>query len=171
MVLVLDDNDVMASLDADRAIGWMREALLAAHSGRLTSPPRVGTDLGAGRLVFTTGALAHAWFGYRSYDTFDVAPGEQVVVVHDAEHGRVRGIAVGNELGLRRVGAIGGVAGAAGRRGLPAFLHDDGKVVVVNARIPQFGHGAFGFRPDRRIHRGRIRPRFGLRGRALPCFT
>jgi ornithine cyclodeaminase len=110
MVLVLDDNDIIASLGAGRAISWMRDAILAAHRGRLSSPPRVHTDLGAGRLVFTTGALAHTWFGYRSYDTFDVEPGEQVVVVHDAEQGRVRGIAVGNELGLRRVGAIGGVA-------------------------------------------------------------
>ncbi len=110
MVLVLDDTDVTTSLDAGRAIGWMRGALLAAHEGRLAAPPRVHTDLVAGRLVFTTGALADTWFGYRSYDTFDVEPGEQVVVVHDAEHGRVQGIAVGNELGLRRVGAIGGVA-------------------------------------------------------------
>ena len=61
-------------------------------------------------LVFTTGALDARWFGYRSYDSFDVDPGEQLVVVHDAADGRVRGIAVGNELGRRRVGAIGGVA-------------------------------------------------------------
>lgn len=60
--------------------------------------------------MFTTGALEGEWFGYRSYDSFGAEPGEQVVVLHDWETGRVRGVAVGNELGPRRVGAIGGVA-------------------------------------------------------------
>ncbi len=88
----------------------MREAIVAAHRGELRSPPRVHADLGRGRLVFTAGALDGKWFGYRSYDSLGAEPGEQVVVVHDAADGRVRGIAVGNELGPRRVGAIGGVA-------------------------------------------------------------
>ncbi len=110
MVLVLDDGDVSELLTPDRAVGWMREALLAAHQGRLVAPPRVHTDLGDGRLVFTTGTAVGDWFGYRSYDSFDVEPGEQVVVVHDARDGRVRGLAIGNALGPRRVGAIGAVA-------------------------------------------------------------
>lgn len=107
---VLTDADVRRLLAPSRAIEWMHEALLAEHRGELHSPPRVHTDLGGARLVFTTGALDGQWFGYRSYDSFDVEPGEQVVVVHDAVDGRVRGIAVGNELGPQRVGAIGGVA-------------------------------------------------------------
>jgi ornithine cyclodeaminase/alanine dehydrogenase-like protein (mu-crystallin family) len=110
MVLVLDDDDVAELLTPDRAVSWMREAVLAAHAGRLVAPPRVHADLGEGRLVFTTGTAVGDWFGYRSYDSFDVEPGEQVVVVHDARDGRVRGLAVGNELGPRRVGAIGAVA-------------------------------------------------------------
>ena len=110
MVEVLTDADVRRLLTPSRAMGWIREAVIAEHRGELRSPPRVHTDLGGGRLVFTTGALAGKWFGYRSYDSFDVEPGEQVVVVHHATDGRVRGIAVGNELGPRRVGAIGGVA-------------------------------------------------------------
>jgi len=109
-MLVLTDDDIKEALDATRATSWMREALIAEHEGRLRAPPRVHTDLGAGRLVFTTGALAGEWFGYRSYDTFGVEPDEQVVVVHDAADGRVRGVAIGNELGPRRVGAIGAVA-------------------------------------------------------------
>jgi ornithine cyclodeaminase/alanine dehydrogenase-like protein (mu-crystallin family) len=88
----------------------MREAVLAAHSGALHTPPRVSTDLGDGRLVFTTGALTGEWYGYRSYDSFSVDPGAQLVVVHDWHTGAVRGLAVGNELGPRRVGAIGAVA-------------------------------------------------------------
>lgn len=110
MVEVLTDADVRRLLTPSRAIGWMREALIAQHRGELRSPPRVHADLGDGRLVFTTGAMVGKWFGYRSYDSFAVEPGEQVVVVHHATDGRVRGIAVGNELGPRRVAAIGGVA-------------------------------------------------------------
>ena len=65
---------------------------------------------GRGRLVFTVGALRGEWFGYRSYDTLDTSPGEQVVVVHHGQTGRVRGIAVGNVLGQVRTGALGGLA-------------------------------------------------------------
>ena len=110
MVTVLTDSDLVRLLDAGSAVGWMREALIAAHEGRLHTPPRVSTDLGDGRLVFTTGALTGEWYGYRSYDSFDNEPGAQLVVVHDWHTGAVRGVAVGNELGPRRVGAIGAVA-------------------------------------------------------------
>ena len=110
MITVITDADVRRLLDVDDAMQWMREALVAGHRGDLQSPPRVHVDLDPGRLVFTTGAVPGAWFGYRSYDHLDLSPGEQVVVVHDASDGGVRGIAVGNELGPRRVGAVGGVA-------------------------------------------------------------
>lgn len=110
MVTILTDTDIAARLDARSAVGWMRSALLAEHRGELHSPPRVSTSLGDGRLVFTTGALEGEWYGYRSYDSFDTSPGAQVVVVHDRRTGILRGVAVGNELGPRRVGAIGAVA-------------------------------------------------------------
>ncbi len=76
----------------------------------MAAPPRVFAHLGAGRLVFTAGARTGKWFGYRSYDTFGLVLGEQVVVLHNADDGRVAAIAVGNELGPRRTGATGGVA-------------------------------------------------------------
>ena len=110
MVVLLTDDDIRERLDARSAVGWMHEALLAAHAGRLHTPPRVSTDMGDGRLVFTTGALTGEWYGYRSYDSFDNEPGAQLVVVHDWHSGAVRGVAIGNELGPRRVGAIGAVA-------------------------------------------------------------
>jgi ornithine cyclodeaminase len=110
VVTVLTDADIAERLDARSAVGWMREAVLAAHSGALHTPPRVSTELGDGRLVFTTGALTGEWYGYRSYDSFPFDPGAQLVVVHDWYTGAVRGLAVGNELGPRRVGAIGAVA-------------------------------------------------------------
>jgi ornithine cyclodeaminase/alanine dehydrogenase-like protein (mu-crystallin family) len=110
VVTVLTDADIQRRLTAADAVAWTRDAILAAHTGRLHTPPRVHAELGDGNLVFTTGALTGEWYGYRSYDTFDTDPGSQLVVVHDWHTGAVRGVAVGNELGPRRVGAIGAVA-------------------------------------------------------------
>ncbi len=50
------------------------------------------------------------WYGYRAYDTFGHPEAEQVVVLHDGRTGAVRAVAVGEELGSRRTGALGGVA-------------------------------------------------------------
>jgi len=108
--LVLHDGDVLAWMTAADAVRWAGEAVDAHHRGELVAPPRIHADFGDGRLVFTTGRLRGSWFGYRSYDTFPADPGAQVVVVHDETSGQVRAVAVGNELGPRRTGAIGAVA-------------------------------------------------------------
>jgi ornithine cyclodeaminase/alanine dehydrogenase-like protein (mu-crystallin family) len=108
--LILRDRDVLTWLTAAEAVRWAGEAVDAHHRGELVAPARVHVDFGDGRLVFTTGHLRGSWFGYRSYDTFPADPGAQVVVVHDEKSGQVRAVAVGNELGPRRTGAIGGVA-------------------------------------------------------------
>jgi ornithine cyclodeaminase/alanine dehydrogenase-like protein (mu-crystallin family) len=104
------DSDIAGGLDAAAAVRWMGEAVDAHHRGELIAPPRARAELGDGRLVFTAGRLRGSWFGYRSYDTFPAHPGAQVVVVHDESSGQVRAIAIGNELGPRRTGAIGAVA-------------------------------------------------------------
>jgi ornithine cyclodeaminase len=108
--MVLDDDDIRSHLAARDAVRWMGEAIDAHHRGELVAPPRTHADLDGGRVVFTAGRLRGSWFGYRSYDTFPGEQGSQVVVVHDEASGTVRAIAVGNELGPRRTGAIGGVA-------------------------------------------------------------
>jgi ornithine cyclodeaminase/alanine dehydrogenase-like protein (mu-crystallin family) len=108
--IVLDDEALRTRLDAGAAVAAIRQALIDAERGTMAAPPRVFADLGTGRLVFTSGARTGKWFGYRSYDTFGLAPGEQVVVLHNADDGLVTAIAVGNELGPRRTGATGGVA-------------------------------------------------------------
>lgn len=108
--LILTDPDLRTELTAPRAIAWMREALAAHARGELIAPARAHTELGAGRLVFTTGALRDRWYGYRSYDTFAPPNADQVVVCQHAATGRVRGLAVGHALGPIRVGAIGAVA-------------------------------------------------------------
>jgi len=107
---VVHDEQIVELLSAADAVAWMGEAIDAHHRGDLMAPPRVHADLGDGRLVFTTGRLCGSWFGYRSYDSFPAEPGSQLVAVHDEASGVLRAIALGNELGPRRVGAIGGVA-------------------------------------------------------------
>jgi ornithine cyclodeaminase len=108
--VILHDEDVLELLSAADAVRWMGEAVDAQYRGELVAPPRAHADLGDGRVVFTAGRLRGSWFGYRSYDTLPADPGAQVVVVHDEVSGRVRAVAIGNELGRRRVGAIGAVA-------------------------------------------------------------
>ncbi|MDA8332088.1 MAG: ornithine cyclodeaminase family protein [Candidatus Dormibacteraeota bacterium] len=110
MDTVLNDGDILQRLTATDAVRWMGEAVDAHQRGELVAPPRLQAEFGDGRLVFTAGRLRGSWFGYRSYDSFPVDPGAQVIVVHDERSGRVRAIAVGNELGARRTGAIGAVA-------------------------------------------------------------
>ncbi|GAB3145696.1 alanine dehydrogenase [Micromonospora sonneratiae] len=110
MTLLFTDDDVAAQLDGPTAIGAIRAALLAAHDGRLVAPPRASAALRGGRLVTTAGQLIDQWYGFRSYDTFGHPETEQMVVLHDARSGRIRAIAVGEEIGSRRTGALGGVA-------------------------------------------------------------
>ncbi|WP_405760865.1 ornithine cyclodeaminase family protein [Streptomyces sp. NBC_01420] len=108
-VLLLNDDDVRARLDAPTAVRAVRSALLAAHEGGLHAPPRVHADLGDGDLVFTAGHLrTEKLFGFRAYDTLVGA--EQLVAVWGTEDGRLRAVVHGDELGPRRTGAIGAVA-------------------------------------------------------------
>lgn len=157
MQTVLTDAEVGARLDARTAITWMRNAIIDAHVGRLQTPPRVSTDLGDdGALVFTAGALQEEWYGYRSYDTFDTEPGSQVVVVHDWKTGSVRGVVIGNELGPRRVGAIGAVAA-------DTLARPDASTVGVIGTGRQAWHQLWGLSAVRELGRvaiyGRNRPR------------
>ena len=108
MATILTDAQLPELLDTRGCVDACREAVLAAHRGELTAPPRVHADLGDGNLVYTAGRLGDRWFGYRSYDT--VAGGEQLVAVHNGADGSVAGIAIGRDLGRMRTGAIGGVA-------------------------------------------------------------
>ncbi|TDB96186.1 ornithine cyclodeaminase family protein [Micromonospora fluostatini] len=110
MTLLISDAEVAATLDAATTVAAMRDALLAAHAGHLVAPPRAAAPLAGGRLVLTAGQLVGEWYGFRSYDTFGHPGTEQLVVLHDARTGAVRAVAVGEELGSRRTGGLGGVA-------------------------------------------------------------
>ncbi|WP_344581582.1 hypothetical protein [Streptomyces lunalinharesii] len=105
-VLLLDDDEVRARLDAATAVRAVRAALLSAHHDDLVAPPRVRAALGAGDLVVTAGHLrSRQLFGFRAYDTLVGA--EQLVAVWSTADGRLRAVVHGAELGARRTGAIG----------------------------------------------------------------
>ncbi len=107
---LLTDSEVAAALDAPTTIAAMRDALHAAHDGRLVAPPRATAPLDGGRMVLTAGHLVGQWYGSCSYDTFGLPGSEPVAVLHDAGTGGVRAVAVGTELNSRRTGGLGGVA-------------------------------------------------------------
>ena len=110
VTIIIADDQIRSHLNAADAVRWMGEAIDDHHRGNLIAPPRTHAEFEGGRIVYTAGRLRGSWFGYRSYDTFPAEPGEQVIVLHDESTGIVRAIAVGNELGPRRTGAIGAVA-------------------------------------------------------------
>lgn len=99
------DADIRAHLTPRLAVDTMLAALADHGRGALTAPARVT----AGPLVFTAGATP-THHGYRSYAAAGGPAAEQVVVAHSAESGAVEAIAVGNLLGPRRTGALGGAA-------------------------------------------------------------
>jgi alanine dehydrogenase len=118
--LLFDDDHVRARLDAVTAVNAIRAALVAHHSGALQAPARVRADLENTRLVFTAGAAQdQGVFGFRAYDTAIGA--EQLVAVWDSTTGELRALVHGDELGIRRTGAIGAVATDAAAR--PGPLH------------------------------------------------
>ncbi|GAA4283708.1 ectoine utilization protein EutC [Brevibacterium daeguense] len=112
---IFTDDDLRSLLTPQLAVTAMLEALAAHGRGELAAPPRVTADLTAdlgsdgGRLVFTAGATP-AHFGYRSYDTRRLPEFEQVVVAHSATTGAVEALAIGNLIGPRRTGGLGGAA-------------------------------------------------------------
>ena len=110
MTRIFFDDEIRAHLSVHDAIRWMGEAIDEHHESRMESPARVAIDLAGPQLILTTGRLKGSWYGYRAYGFATGPSAEQVVVVHDETSGVVRAVSVGNELGPRRTGAIGGVA-------------------------------------------------------------
>jgi ornithine cyclodeaminase len=107
-VNVLFDDDVRARLVAGDAVRAARRAVLDAYRGILAAPPRQRTDVGDNSLVFTAGGYAGGPIGFRVYGLWPGAS-DQAVLVWDGD-GRLKGCVVGDELGARRTGALGGVA-------------------------------------------------------------
>lgn len=104
---VLTDNDVCGA-PAAVVVDAAREALIQAGRGELTGPPQARSELGDVDYVYTTGALADGTSGFRVYRAGHPA-GDQLVAVWAAD-GHLAGLVVGEELGVRRTGALGAVA-------------------------------------------------------------
>jgi ornithine cyclodeaminase/alanine dehydrogenase-like protein (mu-crystallin family) len=111
---VLTDDDILQLLTMSDVVRKIEDALLEKANGTLNAPPRFRIDANGGGLVFTAGAATgtEKVIGFRVYDTFpgDGPDRQQMVAVFDAENGALKGIVVGNLIGMLRTGAIGGVA-------------------------------------------------------------
>jgi alanine dehydrogenase len=111
---VLTDEDIDHLLTMSDVVRKIEDALVEKANGTLNAPPRFRIDADRGALVFTAGAAtgSEKVIGFRVYDTFpgDGPDRQQIVAVFDSENGALRGMVVGNSIGMLRTGAIGGVA-------------------------------------------------------------
>ncbi|MBN9315210.1 MAG: ornithine cyclodeaminase family protein [Devosia sp.] len=112
--IVLHDDDVRRLTDMPAAIAAVEAVIRAAADGAFVAPARHRVDFGGTtELVFAVGGSRQgpAVGGVRSYFSrygqhFD----DQAVIVWDMASGRMKGIVLGSELGVVRMGAIGGAA-------------------------------------------------------------
>jgi len=112
-MIVLGDEQLAAMPAMALAIEAVEEALAAKAAGLLIAPPRHAVPFaGAGSLVFTVGGSMgeRALAGFRAYETFAGSRQDQVVAVWSIATGRLEGVVVGEQLGVIRTGAIGGIA-------------------------------------------------------------
>ena len=107
-VRTLSDEIVKVLLTPALAVDAARRAVLDSWHGRLTSPPRLHAAAGSVDLAFTVGGYPDGPVGFRAYGSW---PGssDQAVLVWSGM-GTLEGIVVGQELGVRRTGALGAVA-------------------------------------------------------------
>jgi alanine dehydrogenase len=107
-VRVITDADVIALLTPVVAVAAARRALLDSWQGRLKSPPRLYAEAGAVHMAFTVGGYAAGPAGFRAYGSWPGSSDQLVTVWSPA--GELRVVVVGEELGIRRTGALGAVA-------------------------------------------------------------
>jgi alanine dehydrogenase len=125
---VITDPEVVSALTPAVAVAAARRAVLDSWQGRLTSPPRVSADAGATELTFTVGGSAGGPAGFRVYGNW---PGrsDQLVAVWSGS-GELEALVVGQQLGIRRTGALGAVAA-------DALARPDARSVAVIGSGPQ----------------------------------
>lgn len=108
LVKLLFDADVRRHLTPALAVEAARRALVDAYRGVLAGPPRLRADFGDNALVFTAGGYGAGLVGFRVYGLWP-RRSDQAVLVWGSD-GRLLGCVVGDELGARRTGALGGAA-------------------------------------------------------------
>ncbi|MGP5395423.1 hypothetical protein [Arthrobacter rhombi] len=104
---IIGDEQVRRTAAAD-VVEWMREALAMHGRRELVAPPRARSALGSLDYVYTAGALPDGTSGFRAYRAGQPA-GEQLVAIWNGA-GDLEGLVGGDELGIRRTGALGAVA-------------------------------------------------------------
>ena len=124
-MLLLSDEDVRGHIDMATAIEQMRQAFLEQAAGTFIGPARTSLQAPAGKLVFAKGGAVgldahgnndeHAnVIGFRVYPIFKndsvTAGDDQMVVVYNADTGKLKGIITGRYIGSLRTGAINGLA-------------------------------------------------------------
>jgi alanine dehydrogenase len=105
---VVTDAEVAALLTPAVAVDAARRAVVDSWHGSLISPSRFHAEAGAVNLVFTVGGYADGPAGFRAYGTWPGAS-DQLVAVWSAA-GELQVVVVGEQLGIRRTGALGAVA-------------------------------------------------------------
>jgi ornithine cyclodeaminase len=104
--IILTDDDIVRLADMPAAIARVR-ALISA--GTMT-PPRHRVEFAKGtELVFSVGGDSRVGGVRAYYSRFAKHFDDQVVAVWDMTTGALKGLTVGFELGVLRMGAIGGV--------------------------------------------------------------
>lgn len=115
--VILGDADVEALARMPDLVAVIERCLQAKAQGRLVAPPRHNVPFDTGQLVFTIGGIngeqgGAGIAGFRVYETFrgSGSARTQLVAVWDSGSGDLRGLVIGDALGVLRTGAIGGVA-------------------------------------------------------------
>lgn len=116
--VILTDAEVNALARMPDLVAVIVRCLEAKAQGRLVAPPRHSVAFDSGQLVFTIGGIDAGGderagiAGFRVYETFrgSGAARAQLVAVWDSVSGDLRGLVIGEALGILRTGAIGGVA-------------------------------------------------------------
>ncbi|MGP5218488.1 ornithine cyclodeaminase family protein [Arthrobacter rhombi] len=104
---IIGDEEVRRTKARD-VVECMREALVMHGRRELVAPPRARSALGSLDYVYTAGSLPDGTSGFRAYRAGQPA-GDQLVAVWNGA-GDLEGLIVGDELGIRRTGALGAVA-------------------------------------------------------------
>ncbi|MFJ7669666.1 hypothetical protein ACIQXI_21580 [Lysinibacillus sp. NPDC097195] len=108
--MLIDNEEVVGLLSIAEAINFLEEFFA---SDEFITPSRKYIDLKNEKIVFTCGNVKNgAISGFRAYWQYDNKRKftDHITVIVDNKKNNIKGIITGNNLGLIRTGAIGGVA-------------------------------------------------------------
>jgi hypothetical protein len=108
--VILGDADVNTLARMSDLVAVIERCLQAKAEGRLVAPPRHSVAFDTGQLVFTIGGIGagaqggDGIAGFRAYETFrgSGSARAQLVAVWDSGSGDLRGLVVGDALGILR---------------------------------------------------------------------